>query len=80
MNAPGMQLDLFAPADPTPLVDLCRVLTSTRAARPRCGCVMGYVQRAGVHVGLYCGGHGRWLCWLDAAGRERAGRAGAFGV
>ena len=83
MNAaPGQQLDLFArPADPqTGLVDLLRVLTSTRAARPQCGCVCGYVQRVGVHVGLYCGGHGKWLCWLDAAGRERAKRAGAQDV
>ena len=81
MNAPGQQLDLFAsPADPTPLVDLMRVLTSTSAARPPCGCTCGYTQRVGVHVGLYCGGHGRWLTWLDAAGRERAKRAGAQDV
>ena len=77
----GQQLDLFArPADPAPLVDLLRVLVSTRAARPACGCCQGFVQRAGVHVGLYCGGHGKWICWLDAAGRERAKRAGASGV
>ena len=77
-RAPGQQLDLFsAPADPPGMVDLCRVLTSTSAARPACGCCQGFVQRAGVHVGLYCGGHGKWICWLDAAGRERARRAGA---
>ena len=77
MNAPGQQLDLFAgAADPAPLIDLMRVLVSTSAARPPCGCTCGYVQRAGPHTGLYCGGHGRWLCWLDAAGRERARRAG----
>ena len=80
MNAPGQQLDLFGTADPTPaLVDLCRVLVSTSAARPQCGCVMGYVQRVGVHTGLYCAGHGRWITWLDAAGRERAARAGGGG-
>ena len=78
MNAPGQQLDLFAPADPAPaLVDLHRVLVSTSAARPACGCVCGYVQRVGPHVGIYCGGHGKWIAWLDAAGRERAKRAGA---
>ena len=79
MNAPGQQLDLFsAPADPTPaLVDLHLVLVSTSAARPACGCVSGFVQRAGPHVGLYCGAHGKWLAWLDQAGRERAARAGA---
>ena len=77
MNAaPGQQLDLFAPADPPGMVDLCRVLTSTSAARPQCGCVCGYVQRVGPHTGLYCAGHGRWLGWLDAAGRERAKQAG----
>ena len=75
--APGQQLDLFAgTADPTPLVDLHRVLVSTAAARPPCGCTCGYTQRSGPHTGLYCGGHGRWLCWLDQAGRERAKRAG----
>ena len=79
-RAPGQQLDLFAPADPTPLVDLHRVLVSTSAARPRCGCTCGYVQRSGPRVGLYCGGHGRWITWLDAAGRERAKRAGAQDV
>ena len=78
-RAPGQQLDLFAgAADPAPaLVDLLRVLTSTSAARPPCGCTCGYVQRAGPHLGIYCGGHGKWLTWLDAAGRERAARAGA---
>ena len=77
-RAPGQQLDLFAsPADPqTGLVDLHRVLVSTTAARPQCGCVCGYVQRAGVHVGIYCGGHGKWITWLDRDGRERAKRAG----
>ncbi len=77
MNAaPGQQLDLFAgAADPPKLIDLMRVLTSTRAARPPCGCTCGYVQRSGVHTGLYCGGHGKWLAWLDQAGRERAKRA-----
>jgi flagellar basal body rod protein FlgF len=82
MNAaPGQQLDLFsAPADPAPLVDLLRVLTSTTAARPGCGCVCGYVQRVGVHVGVYCAGHGKWIAWLDADGRERAARAGALDV
>ena len=80
MNAPGQQLDLFsAPADPAPLVDLLRVLVSTAAARPACGCVCGYTQRVGVHVGIYCGGHGKWIAWLDAAGRERARRAGGGG-
>ena len=78
MNAPGQQLDLFAgAADPTPaLIDLHLVLVSTAAARPGCGCTCGYVQRAGPHTGLYCGGHGIWLGWLDQAGRERARRAG----
>ena len=78
MNAGrGQQLDLFArPADPAPLVDLLRVLVSTAAARPACGCVCGYVQRVGVHVGIYCAGHGRWITWLDRDGRERARRAG----
>ena len=78
MTAPGQQLDLFGrPADPPGgLVDLHRVLVSTSAARPQCGCTCGYTQRAGPHVGLYCAGHGRWLGWLDAAGRERARRAG----
>ena len=78
-RAPGQQLDLFsAPADPTPaLVDLHLVLVSTSAARPPCGCVCGYTQRVGPHLGLYCGGHGKWIAWLDAAGRERAARAGA---
>ena len=78
MNAPGQQLDLFsAPADPAPLVDLHRVLVSTSAARPACGCTCGYVQRAGPHVGIYCAGCGKWITWLDQAGRERARRAGA---
>ena len=76
MNAPGQQLDLFGTADPPGMVDLLLVLTSTTAARPACGCVCGYTQRVGVHVGLYCGGHGRWITWLDADGRERARRAG----
>lgn len=77
MNAPGQQLDLFAkPADPPGMVDLLRVLTSTSAARPGCGCTCGYVQRVGVHVGIYCAGCGKWITWLDAAGRERARRAG----
>ena len=76
MTAPGQQLDLFAvTADPPGMVDLMRVLVSTRAARPRCGCVSGFVQRVGPHVGLYCGAHGKWLAWLDQAGRERAKRA-----
>ncbi len=76
-RAPGQQLDLFGtPADPTPLVDLMLVLVSTSAARPACGCTCGYVQRSGPHVGLYCGGHGIWLGWLDADARERARRAG----
>ena len=75
--APGMQLDLFAgPADPARLIDLHLVLVSTSAARPACGCCQGFVQRAGVHVGIYCAGHGKWITWLDAAGRERAKRAG----
>ena len=76
MNAPGQQLDLFAPADPPGLIDLHLVLVSTSAARPKCGCVSGFVQRAGPHTGLYCAGHGKWLGWLDQAGRERAARAG----
>ena len=81
MNAPGQQLDLFGTADPAPaLVDLHLVLVSTSAARPACGCTCGYVQRVGPHVGIYCAGHGKWIAWLDAAGRERARRAGAFGV
>lgn len=76
-RAPGQQLDLFAAAaDPVGMVDLLRVLTSTSAARPACGCTCGYVQRSGPHLGLYCAGHGIWLGWLDAAGRERAKRAG----
>lgn len=80
-RAPGQQLDLFSPpADPPVLVDLLLVLTSTAAARPACGCVCGYVQRAGPHVGLYCAGHGRWLAWLDRDARERARRAGAGNV
>ena len=75
--AHGQQLDLFsAPADPPRLIDLMRVLVSTTAARPPCGCCQGFVQRAGVHVGIYCAGHGKWITWLDAAGRERAKRAG----
>nr|MDA8253895.1 hypothetical protein [Rhodospirillales bacterium] len=70
-------LDLFAgPADPARLIDLHLVLVSTSAARPPCGCVMGYVQPSGPHVGLYCAGHGYWLRWLNKAGRERARRAG----
>lgn len=74
--APGMQLDLFAgPADPARLIDLHRVLLHV-STRPKCGCTCGYVQRVGVHVGIYCAGHGRWIQWLDAAGRERARRAG----
>ena len=78
MNAaPGQQLDLFAAAaDPPKLIDLMRVLVSTAAARPKCGCTCGYVQRVGPHTGLYCAGHGKWLTWLDQAGRERAARAG----
>ena len=76
MNAPGQQLDLFGTADPVGMVDLLLVLTSTTAARPACGCVSGFVQRAGVHVGIYCGGHGKWITWLDRDGRERAKRAG----
>ena len=82
MNAaPGQQLDLFAPpADPPGMVDLHLVLVSTSAARPPCGCVSGFVQRAGPHVGIYCAAHGRWITWLDAAGRERARRAGASSV
>lgn len=74
--APGMQLDLFAgPADPpTGLIPIAAVLIDT-ASRPECGCVRGYVRRVHPHVGLYCM-HGRWLAWLDAAGRERARRAG----
>ena len=80
-RAPGQQLDLFAvAADPPGMVDLLRVLVSTSAARPACGCTCGYVQRAGPHVGIYCAGHGKWLTWLDADARERAKRAGAFGV
>lgn len=76
-RAPGQQLDLFArPADPPGMVDLLRVLVSTSAARPACGCTCGYVQRAGPHVGIYCAGHGKWLTWLDADARERARRAG----
>ncbi len=76
-RAPGMQLDLFGTADPHGMVDLLLVLVSTSAARPACGCTCGFVQRSGPHVGLYCAGHGRWITWLDAAGRERARRAGA---
>ena len=78
MNAaPGQQLDLFAPpADPPRLIDLMRVLVSTSAARPPCGCVCGYTRRVGPHVGIYCAAHGRWITWLDQAGRERAKRAG----
>ena len=73
----GQQMDLFAgPADPARLIDLHLVLVSTSAARPACGCVCGYVQRSGPHVGLWCAGHGKWITWLDAAGRERAARAG----
>ena len=80
-RAPGQQLDLFsptaAPADPAApgLVDLHRVL-SGMSAHPECGCVTGYVQRSGPHVGLWCSAHGKWLGWLDAAGRERAKAAG----
>ena len=76
MPGHGQQLDLFKPADPAGLVDLLLVLTSSKAARPSCGCCCGYVQRSGPHVGLWCAGHGRWITWLDAAGRERARRAG----
>ena len=80
-RAPGQQLDLFGtPADPPRLIDLHLVLVSTSAARPKCGCCQGFVQRVGPHAGLYCAGHGKWLTWLDAAGRERAKRAGASGV
>ena len=80
-RAPGQQLDLFGtPADPPGMVDLLRVLVSTAAARPACGCTCGYTQRSGPHVGIYCAAHGRWIAWLDAAGRERARRAGASGV
>ena len=80
-RAPGQQLDLFAgAADPPRLIDLHLVLVSTSAARPACGCTCGYTQRVGVHVGLYCAGHGRWIAWLDADARERAARAGASGV
>ncbi len=76
MNAPGQQLDLFArPADPAlGLIPIARVLFGT-ASRPQCGCVRGYTRRVGPHVGIYCAGHGIWLGWLDAAGRERARRA-----
>jgi len=78
-RAPGMQLDLFSPsADPAQLLDLLLVLTSTRAARPPCGCTCGFVQKAGhagQRVGLYCSAHGYWICWLDAAGQARACRA-----
>ncbi|WP_298192508.1 hypothetical protein [Metallibacterium sp.] len=82
MNAPGQQLDLFAtaaggtadPAAPAPgLVPIADVLLG--AAHPACGCVRGYTRRVEPHVGIYCAGHGRWLGWLDAAGRERAKRA-----
>ena len=87
MSAPGQQLDLFAgagaPADPLApapgLIAIADVLGGG-AAHPRCGCVRGYLRRVPPHVGLYCCGHGRWLAWLDAAGRERARRAGADGV
>ena len=74
--APGQQMDLFQnPADPpTGLIPLSAVLIGT-ASRPPCGCVRGYTRRVHPHVGLYCM-HGRWLAWLDAAGRERARRAG----
>ena len=83
MNAPGQQLDLFAAtggtADPTApapgLIAIADVLFGS-TAHPRCGCVRGYVRRVEPHVGLYCAGHGKWLGWLDAAGRERARRAG----
>ena len=78
-HAPGQQLDLFAPpADPPKLIDLMRVLVSTSAARPKCGCVSGFVQRVGVHTGLYCGGHGRWPCSLRPRPEVRHdSRAGA---
>ena len=83
MSAPGQQLDLFAgaggtadPLTPAPgLVPIASVLMGA-AAHPQCGCVRGYTRRVEPHVGLYCAGHGRWLGWLDAAGRERAKRAG----
>ena len=89
MNAPGhgQQLDLFSatggtadPAAPAPgLVPIADVLVGG-AAHPACGCVRGYVRRVEPHTGLYCCGHGRWLAWLDRAGRERARRAGADGA
>ena len=83
--APGQQMDLFSqpfsqPADPqNGLIPIASVLIGT-ASRPECGCVRGYVRRVPPHVGLYCCMHGRWLAWLDAAGRERARRAGATDV
>ena len=79
----GQQLDLFAtagaPADPLApapgLIAIADVLLGA-AALPPCGCVRGYTRRVEPHVGLYCAGHGRWIAWLDQAGRERARRAG----
>lgn len=84
MTGHGQQLDLFAgaagggtadPAAPAPgLIAIADVLLG--AAHPACGCVRGYTRRVEPHVGIYCAGHGRWLAWLDQAGRERARRAG----
>ena len=79
MNVRGQQLDLFAPAPADAdsalgLIALAHVLPGM-AAHPECGCVRGYTRRVHPHVGLYCM-HGRWLAWLDSAGRERARRAG----
>ena len=84
MTGHGQQLDLFsaatgAPADPAApapgLVAIADVLVGM-AAHPACGCVRGYTRRVEPHTGIFCAGHGRWLGWLDAAGRERARRAG----
>lgn len=82
MSGHGQQLDLFAgaggtadPVAPAPgLVAIAAVLVGG-AAHPACGCIRGYTRRVEPHVGLYCAGHGRWITWLDAAGRERARRA-----
>ncbi len=78
MNAPGMQLDLFAPAGHGGDVRtyLATAVLDRGTHCSECGSAEIYTRRLDPRTGAYCAGCGRWVRWINAREQARIGAQG----
>jgi len=77
MNAPGVQLDLFAPAGRSePRTYLATAVLDRGAHCSECGSHEIYTRRLDPRTGAYCAGCGRWVRWINAREQARVSAQG----